>query len=235
MIFSRNTLNVVIDSLGYYRELSINEIEFLPIIFHVAPRVSHSVYTDYFTRKSAEVLIRREFKFFDDYIGLITNTEIMLIAVARNPILIKIVPRYLITRRIALRCVERGGSLLKYVPNHLMTYDMAKKAVANNPNAIRYVNSEFLTHDIIMQAISKNEIKFIPDELITPEIIDKVIKRSPYMIRYLPKHKITLDNIIAVLNEDLNNYYEIPKRMRTNKNVLTKLIELFPALKTMDL
>lgn len=151
------------------------------------------------------------------------NYDIAKMAVSRNGILLKYIPKKIANRDIleliaikqnpgAIRysqqthknnilAVSISGFTIEYIKEQ--TPEIALMAVKQNGGALQFVDKSLQTPELIAAALESNTeaLQYVEPKFQTPELCGKYIKKYPNLIRYIENKNITPDMILSIVSE----------------------------------
>lgn len=177
--------------------------------------------------------------------GYLTQ-EMYNAALSCSGLILRIIPRELLTYESCLTAVTQNGMAIRFVPGKFKTHELCLAAVSSNGLAIGYIDNKRRTPELCLAAVSKDgaAIRYIKRRDITQEICDMAVLNCGSALQFIPKKLVTYEmclNAVSV-NHCMLKYVDekfrtdefyihvasiwpclidkIPRKLRTEKNLL---------------
>ena len=100
--------------------------------------------------------------------------------------------------------VPRGHLVLKYVPKRILSADLCRIAVDADGHAFMFVPEKYKSQELCELAVNKYpwNLEEVPEEFISPEMCMRAVKESGFLLRAVPDNLKTYEMCkIAILDE----------------------------------
>ena len=113
--------------------------------------------------------------------------QIHLKAVNNNGLLLKFVPRELMTQKMCLDAVNNNGLALEFVPQEQRTDNVLQVAVNQNGLALELIPDDQRTEEICKIAVAQNglALELVPDDQRTEEICKIAVAQNGLALKYI--------------------------------------------------
>lgn len=152
--------------------------------------------------------------------------ERCLVAVRRNGLVLKIIPKVIQTEEVCLEAVKQNGFALRDVSKKILSSKIIWAAIRNQGLSLRDIPDKFVTIELCLEAVNQNgrALEYVPDIYTTIKVCELAVSNNGRSLKYVPKKNVSKNLCLKALNQDRLALEFIPNKFKTKK-ICEELIE----------